>query len=87
MQQIVDKAIECGAKLTIFPIGENVLRERHSEVLRHAWENGFELENHTFTHNGLYGCTDEELAGEMYLQNLALSKILGVEYQTHFVRP
>ena len=87
LQQIVDKAIECGGKLTIFPIGENVLRERHGEVLRYAYENGFELENHTFTHNGLYGCTDEELAQEMYMQNLALSAILGVEYQAHFIRP
>ena len=87
LQQIVDKAIECGGKLTIFPIGENVLRERHGEVLRYAYENGFELENHTFTHNGLYGCTDEEVAQEMYMQNLALSAILGVEYQAHFIRP
>ena len=36
LQQIVDKAIECGGKLTIFPIGDNVLRERHGEVLRYA---------------------------------------------------
>ena len=87
LQQIVDKAIECGGKLTIFPIGENALKEKQSEILRHAYENGFELENHTFTHNGLYGCTDEELAQEMYMQNLALSAILGVEYQAHFIRP
>ena len=87
LRQIVDKAIECGGKLTIFPIGENVLKQKQSEILRYAHENGFELENHTFTHNGLYGCTDEELAQEMYMQNLALSAILGVEYQAHFIRP
>ena len=87
LQKIVDCALEHGGKLTIFPIGQNVLRERHSEVLRYAYQNGFELENHTFTHNGLYGCTHEELAKEVYLQNLALSYILGVDYQAHFLRP
>jgi hypothetical protein len=46
-----------------------------------------ELENHTFTHNGLYRCSDEEMAQEVYMQQLALSHILGVEYQCHFLRP
>lgn len=87
LKQIVDKAIELGAKLTIFPIGENVLLERQSEILKYAWENGFELENHTFTHNGLYNCSDEVLAEEIYGQQMALSQILNVEYQPHFLRP
>lgn len=87
LRLIVDKAIECGAKLTIFPIGENAIRENTAEVLKYAWENGMELENHTFTHNELYRCSDEELAAEIYKQQLALSYILGVEYQPHFLRP
>lgn len=87
LRTIVDTAIECNAKLTIFPIGEVALREKQTEILKYAWENGMELENHTFTHNGLYGATDDELAREIYYQNLALSKILGVEYQCHFLRP
>lgn len=87
LRTIIDLAIDHGAKLTFFPIGEQVLKSKQQEHLRYAWENGMELENHTFTHNGLYGCTDEELAAEIYKQNLALSKILGVEYQCHFLRP
>ena len=87
LQAMVDAAIAAGGKFTIFPIGQNVLREKHAEVLKYAWENGFELENHTFTHNGLYGCTDAELAEEVYKQQMALSYILGVEYQCHFLRP
>jgi hypothetical protein len=75
------------AKLTIFPIGEVALRDQQSQILKWAWENGMELENHTYTHNGLYGMDDERLAKEMYMQNLALCKILGVEYQGHFIRP
>ena len=87
LQKMVDKAIEVGGKFTIFPIGKNVLKEAQSEVLKYAWEHGFELENHTFTHNGLYRCSDEEMTREVYMQQLALSHILGVEYQCHFLRP
>ena len=87
LQRMVDKAIEVGGKFTIFPIGKNVLKKAQSEVLKYAWEQGFELENHTFTHNGLYRCSDEEMAREVYMQQLALSHILGVEYQCHFLRP
>lgn len=87
LEQIVNKALEVGGKLTIFPIGENVLRDKQSKILKYAWENGFELENHTFTHNGLYSLSNEKMAAEVYKQQLALSYILGVEYQCHFLRP
>ena len=87
LQQIVDSAIENGAHLTFFPIGENALKSQQAATLKQAWENGCELENHTFTHNGLYRCSDEELAEEVFKQQMALSKILGVEYQCHFLRP
>lgn len=87
LKQIVDKAIEVGGKLTIFPIGQNVIKQAQSEILKYAWENGFELENHTYTHNGLFACSNEELAEEVYKQQLALSHILGVNYQCHFLRP
>lgn len=87
LRTIVQTAIDNGGKLTIFPIGEVALREQQTQILKWAWENGMELENHTFTHNGLYDVSDERLAKEMYAQNLAISKILGVEYQGHFIRP
>ena len=87
LRQIVDKAIEVGGKLTIFPIGQNVVKQAQSEILKYAWENGFELENHTYTPNGLFACSNEELAQEVYSQQMALSHILGVEYQCHFLRP
>ena len=87
LEQIVNKAIEVGAKLTIFPIGKNALKEKQSQILKYAWENGFELENHTFSHSGLFNISNEELAEEIYKQQLALSYILGVEYHCHFLRP
>lgn len=87
LRTIVQTAIDNGGKLTIFPIGSVALRDEQSQILKWAWENGMELENHTYSHNGLYGVTNERLAKEMYMQNLAISKILNVEYQGHFIRP
>lgn len=86
-RKIVDLALQYNGKLTIFPIGENAIKESQAETLRYAWQNGMEIENHTYTHNGLYNCSDEELAKEIYMQNLAISYVLNVEYQAHFLRP
>lgn len=87
LQNIVDTAIANGGKLTIFPIGENAVKEQQAATLKYAWENGFELENHTYTHSGLYNSTDERLAEQVFSQQMALSSILGVEYHCHFLRP
>ena len=87
LKKIVDTAIANGGKLTIFPIGENAIKESQAQTLKYAWEQGFELENHTYTHSGLYNSTDERLAEQIYTQQMALSSILGVEYQCHFLRP
>lgn len=87
LKKIIDCAIENNGKLTIFPIGKNAVKSQQAAALKYAWENGFELENHTMTHNGLYRSTDEELAQEVYWQSLTLDQILGVNYQVHFLRP
>lgn len=87
LRTIVQTALDNGGKLTLFPIGDVAIREKQSEIIKWAWENGMEIENHTYTHNGLYNVSDERLAQEIYKQNLAISGILGVEYQGHFLRP
>ena len=87
LEKIVNKALEVGGKLTIFPIGQNAIKEKQSATLKYAWENGFELENHTYTHCGLFNVSTEEMAKEIYMQQMALCYVLGVEYQPHFLRP
>ena len=74
-----------GGKATIFPIGENV--EFLSKILSAAWDYGFEIENHTWDHCGLYSVDDEDFCAEICRQNEAVSKVLGVDYQMHFLRP
>lgn len=87
LKQIVDAAIAVNGKLTIFPIGFNAVKSAQAEVLRYAYQNGFEIENHTYSHNGLFACSAQELAEQVYQQQMALSYVLGVEYQCHFLRP
>ena len=87
LRNIVDKALEVGGKLTIFPIGQNVLKEKIGPVVKYAWEQGMEIENHTFHHSGLYRCSDEDLAKEIFLQQMTLSYTFDTEYHCHFLRP
>lgn len=85
LRRIVRLIAKYGGKATIFPIGENV--SACAQVLKGAWEQGFELENHTWSHCGLYDVDDAVLCEQIYRQNAAVSEALGVEYQMHFLRP
>ena len=87
LKQIVDCALSVGGRLTIFPIGFNAIKSAQADVLRYAYENGCELENHTYDHNGLFAISDEGVAEQVYKQQLALSYVLGKEYHCHFLRP
>ena len=86
LRQIVQCAIDNGAKLTILPIGQNLEHENLRQVIRYAYENGMELENHTYTHPAFYRMSDEEMAWEIYMNNRAVSETLGMDYQMHFMR-
>jgi peptidoglycan/xylan/chitin deacetylase (PgdA/CDA1 family) len=84
---IIDTAVDSGAKLTLFPIGKNVLREELQDTLVYAHECGMEIENHTFEHRPLYKMDDATMERQIYLQSLAVDYVLGVNYQEHFLRP
>lgn len=87
LRQIVQCAIDNGGKLTILPIGENLMQsENLREVVRYAYENGMEFENHTYSHPAFYRMSAEDMAAEIYNANRVLSMTLGVNYQMHFMR-
>lgn len=85
LRSIIDIINKSDGRATIFPIGSNV--EFLGDILRDAVDKGFEIENHTYSHAGLYEQTDEELASEIWQQNAAVSKALGTDYRMHFLRP
>ena len=87
LQKIIQCALDNTGKLTIFPIGDNLKRENVASAVKWAWENGFEIENHTYNHAGMYHYDDQRMTQEMWYQNVKLSQVLGVNYQEHFFRP
>ena len=87
LKQIVACALNNNAKLTIFPIGENLERDSVAEVIRAAWERGMEIENHTYTHKGTYHYDDNYMTEDIWRQSVVLNQVLGVNYRQHFFRP
>ena len=85
LRKIVDLIYKGGGRATIFPIGFNV--DAIAGTLQDAVNMGFEIENHTYSHSGLYDVDDETLAYEIWQQNATVSQALGVNYQMHFLRP
>lgn len=85
LKMIIDIIDDCGGRATIFPIGENV--EAIGSILKSAVNRGFEIENHTQSHAGLYEESDSEMAYQIWQQNAEVSRALGVDYQMHFLRP
>lgn len=86
VQKIIDLAISNNAKLTIFPIGNQLTSEGLPEALRNALNAGFQIENHTFSHIYQEKLTNEEFFNEVLSQELAVRKVLGVDYKMNFLR-
>ena len=87
LKTIVSVAEANGAKLTLFPVGENLSKSGMSKLLKHsAFDLGFEIENHTWSHARIFRLSDEEMAEEIWKQDAALNQALGVNYQEHFLR-
>lgn len=87
LRQIVQCALDNSAKLTIFPIGSNLEKTNIAANIKWAWENGMEIENHTYNHAGMYHYDDERMVAEIWYQNNKVSEVLGVNYTQHFFRP
>ena len=81
-------AAKYGAKLTLFPTGENVMRKGMGDVLKVCYYTmGFELENRCYSGTArLYTMNDAMMAAEIWKQEIALSYVLGVRYHPHFLR-
>lgn len=83
-----DAAKQYGAKLTLFPSGENVMKKGMDAVLQRCFfELGFEIENRCYSSAArLYQLNDPMMASEIWKQSIAVSYVLGVKYHPHFLR-
>ena len=87
LESIMELTRSLGGKLTLFPIGR-LINEKDDlkRALRTAYSYGFEIENHTYSHTALFSLSDEEMAREIYMQNMYVCSALGVNYEPHFLR-
>ena len=87
LKTIVQTAVDSGAKLTLFPVGENIEKAGMAELLRRcAFDLGYEIENHTWSHARIFRLPEDEMAAEIWKQKTALNQALGVDYNQHFLR-
>ena len=86
--QFLKLAEENGAKLTLFPTGDNVMKEGMADVLRTAvFKLGFEIENRGYsTISKLYKSPTGAMVQEIWKQSVAVNYVLGVKYEPHFFR-
>ena len=83
----VQAAQEVGAKLTLFPMGQNVMGDGMAEVIRTCvFELGFEVENRTWSNALIYRLTDKELAAEIWSADVAVDYVLDKNYDMHLFR-
>ena len=87
LRQIVDLAAGCGGRLTLFPVGQNVGKAGMADLLqRCVYQMGFEIENHTWSHQRIFRLPEEEMAAEIWKQSQAVNRALKADYQQHFLR-
>ena len=87
LKTIAKLAIDRGGRLTLFPIGQNVVRDGMSDILKACvFDYGFEIENHTWSHSRIFRMSEEDMAAEIWKQRAAVNQALGVNYQEHFFR-
>ncbi len=87
LKTIINCASTNGAKLTLFPIGENIVRSGMAEILQYCvFDLNFEIENHTYNHARIFRMSEEEMAQQIFGQSYVLNQALGVNYQEHFFR-
>ena len=84
----VKLAQQFDAKLTLFPTGENVMKENMNTLLRKCvFELGYEVENRGYSDFAkLYQYIDNLMVQEIWKQSIALNYALGVKYTPHFYR-
>ena len=87
LRRIVSYAKAAGGKLTLFPVGENLSKPGMPALLKRcAFELGYEIENHTYSHARIFRLPEEEMAGEIWRQSAALNRALDANYRQHFLR-
>ena len=88
MENFVNMADHYGAKLTLFPTGEAIMKSGMGALLKKCIRDyGFEIENRGYSELArIYQYTDGLMVQEIWKQSVALNFVLGARYTPHFYR-
>jgi peptidoglycan/xylan/chitin deacetylase (PgdA/CDA1 family) len=81
---IAQLAMDNGVKLTFFPVGRSLKRD--AGTWKWIYDNGFEIECHTYHHTNLLKLDEDEIRKDLALANEQLDKDLGFHYTYNFLR-
>lgn len=85
--EIMTLAESSSVPLTVFPLGKFINENEDMQTaMRRAFSAGYEIENLTYSLSNLYSLTDEEMAAEIWSQNIAVNNVIGGDYEMHFLR-
>lgn len=85
VRKILDIAKARGVKLTFFPAGRMI--DANHALWRQAFEEGHEIENHTYSHSQLTQLSPEDILREVDQAQAALDRALGIRVPMKFIRP
>ena len=87
-QKFIELAQRHNAKLTLFPTGENVMKNGMDAVLKRCvFQLGYEIENRGYSALAkLFQQPTNLMVQEIWKQSMALNYALGVKYEPHFYR-
>ncbi|KAJ3493926.1 hypothetical protein NLJ89_g10913 [Agrocybe chaxingu] len=88
MKEVVDTLKAAGGKGTFFVNGKNygcIYDPENVERIKYAYDNGFQIASHTWSHKDLSTLSWDEIASEMEKTEDAIERITGAK--TGFTRP
>lgn len=78
---------QTNAKLTLFPLGQAVMKDGMRDALKLCVEQlGYEVENRTWSNAALYQLDDAQFASEIWTADIAVDYLFGADYDMHFFR-
>lgn len=85
LDAFMDAAAEYGVKLTLYPIGVNIM-ERDRAAWQRAIDEGHELGNHSNTHRNLEEASRDSIIAQLNNMEKRLEKALGHPHEMNTVR-
>ncbi|MCL5095861.1 MAG: polysaccharide deacetylase family protein [Patescibacteria group bacterium] len=85
VRTILDIAKRRGVKLTLFPTGRMI--DADLALWQRAFEEGHEIENHTYSHSWLTGLSEEGILREIDMAQAAVDRACRTHVLMRFIRP